>query len=140
MVITAYSPYERKPRVSGAIVLEGVDDLCLGLPKLSLDGEHSGEDEYATHQADNIVHDGSGTAKFDGSLRPLHKSGISQKGSKSSSCYDHHLWMYRHIVSDIRYACILVPVSQAFWEMASNHNLEDFILSAGRHRDDQVII
>ena len=87
-LIMIYVPYESKACISWTIVLESIDNLSLGLAKLSLDWEHGGEDQYATHQADNIVHDRCGTAQLHGSLIPLHERGICQKGSKSSTYQD----------------------------------------------------
>ena len=80
-----HSPNEREASVPWSVVLEGIDNLRLGLSEFPLDREDSREDEYATHQTDDIVHDRSGTTKFDGTLVPLHKGGVSEKSTKSST-------------------------------------------------------
>ena len=80
-----HSPNKCQSSVAWSVVLQCADYLPLTLTQLPLNREHSGEDEYATHQTDNVVHDWSGAAQFDGSLVPLHESGVGQKRSKSST-------------------------------------------------------
>ena len=91
------APYERQACISRSIILESVDNLIFGLSELSLDREHSGEDEYATHQTDNIVHDRSGTAQLHCSLVALHECGIRQKRSKSSTYQDEIRWLLHNM-------------------------------------------
>ena len=134
--VQTLSPNECKTRVSRAIILEGVDDLCLGLSNLSLNGEYSGEDEYAAYQADQIVKEWSDSTQLDGSLGPLHEGGVSQKYSQSSICCN-DIVMYMEFRDTINSA----PVSQAFCEIASSHNLADFMLAVGKENillDEQL--
>ena len=120
------------------------------MSKLSLDREHGGEDEYATHQTDNVVHDRRSTAQLHCSLVPLHECGICQKGSKSSTYQGVKSEIYPLLIIYFYYHAVIciwqasphfsdfswqLPVSQAFWEIASSHSLEDLMLAADIDRD-----
>lgn len=78
-------PYEREARVAWSVETEGVDNLLLRGALSLLDGEHRGEDEDATHEAHNVVHQRSDGAEPDSPLRALHEGGKGQESPKTST-------------------------------------------------------